>query len=182
MKIPIMLVNFEPRLFSMCLLLAVLAVLAGSAVADEPVSHPSARLLADSPEWLQPGHCVRYEEGGGGWVMTEPVYYLQGIVLEAAVRTLRTPVCPEVPGKQAGQYSRAEFVRLVAAQPCVAPGRPVRDEQLGLVRLRVIDWETPHARRAENVGRLYRGLFLDQPLHQGVEIELEADLLVPCAG
>ncbi|WP_309269255.1 hypothetical protein [Azonexus sp.] len=164
------------------MLLAVLAVLAGSAAADEPVLHPSARLLVDSPEWLLPGRCVRYEEGGSGWVMTEPVYYLQGTVLEAAVSTRRTPVCPEVPGKQPGQYSRAEFVRLAAAQPCIAPGRPVRDEQFGLVRLRVTDWETPHARRAENVGRLYRGLFLDQPLRQGAEIELEADQLVPCAG
>lgn len=163
-------------------LLAVLLALADPAVADEIVSRPSASLLLASPEWLQAGRCVRYEEGGGGWLMTEPVYHLQGVVLEAAVRAWHTPVCPGVPGKQPGQYSRAEFVRLVAAQPCVAPGRPGRDERLGVVRLRVTDWETPHARRAENAGRLYRGLFLDQPLRQGAEIELEADLLLPCAG
>lgn len=161
--------------------LASLAALAGPAAADEAAPRPSARLLLDHPELFQPGRCLRYEEGGGGWVMTEPVYYLHGTVLGAEVRTRRTPVCPEVPGKQPGQYTRAEFLRWLEAQPCIAPGRPARDERIGLVRLRVSDWETPHARRTENAGRLYRGHFLDRLLSQGVEIELEADLLVPCA-
>ena len=181
MKIPIVSLHVEPRPYSLRLLSVVITLLAGSALADEAMPRASARLLLEQPEWLQPGRCVRYEEGGGGWVMTEPVFYLQGRVLETAVQTRPAPVCPEAPGKQAGQYSRAEFVRLVAAQPCVAPGKSVRDVRLGLVRLSVSDWETPHARRAENLGRLYRGLFLDQPLSQGVEIELEADLLAPCA-
>jgi hypothetical protein len=60
-------------------------------------------------------------------------------------------------------------------------GEPANLEaQLGLVRLRVDSWETPHARRAANAGRLYRGMYIDQALRQGMEIELEADLLGSC--
>jgi hypothetical protein len=44
----------------------------------------------------------------------------------------------------------------------------------------VTDWETPHAVRAANAGRLYRGMFLDRKLEKGMEIELEADLLAVC--
>ena len=78
------------------------------------------------------------------------------------------------------QYSRAEFNRHALAYPCVSPGVPERDEQIGIVRLRVTDWETPHAKKAENAGRLYRGSFIDRALEKGMEIELEADLLGVC--
>ncbi|HEX6736383.1 MAG TPA: hypothetical protein VF096_16360 [Azonexus sp.] len=166
----------------MRLLILALAALAAPALADDAALRPSARLLFKHPELLQPGHCVRYEEGGRGWVVTEPVFYLKGTVLAAEVRSRQLPVCPQVAGKDPGQYSRAEFVRLAQASPCVAPGTPVRDEQIGIVRLRVTEWETPHARRAENAGRLYRGMFLERPLQQGLEIELEADLLGLCSG
>lgn len=158
-----------------------LALLAAPALADDAALRPSARLLFKHPELLQPGHCVRYEEGGSGWVLTEPVFYLKGSVVAAEVRSRRLPVCPQVPGKEPAQYSRAEYLRLLAAHPCVAPGEPERDEQIGMVRLRVSDWETPHARRAENAGRLYRGRFLERPLQPGMEIELEADLLALCS-
>ena len=84
-------------------------------------------------------------------------------------------------GKQMRQYTREEFVRHALAYPCVAEGVPESEVQLGIVRLRVTDWETPHARPAENAGRLYRGLFLDRPLEIGMEIELEADLLGVCS-
>jgi len=159
--------------------LALLA-LAVQAVAGEPAPRPSARLLLEHPDAFAPGRCLRYEEGGAGWILTEPVYYLQGAVLAAEVRARTPPVCPAAPGKQPGQYTREEYVRLAAAQPCAAPGSPARDERIGIVRLRAAEWETPHARRAENAGRLYRGMFLDQPLREGAEIELEADLLGPC--
>lgn len=164
----------------MRLLFLVLAVLATPALAGEPALRPSARLLFKHPELLQPGHCVRYEEGGAGWVVTDPVFYLKGSVVAAEVRTRRLQTCPAVPGKELLQYSRAEYVSLALAQPCVAPGTPERDEQIGVVRLRVTDWETPHARRAENAGRLYRGMFIDRLLERGMEIELEADLLALC--
>lgn len=157
-----------------------LALLAIPALADEPLLRPSAHLLFKYPEMLQPGQCVRYEEGGAGWVATDPLFYLKGSVVSAEVRSRRLRVCPDVPGKELKHYSRAEYVRLALAQPCLAPGTAERDEQIGVVRLRVSDWETPHARRAENAGRLYRGMFIERPLAKGMEIELEADVLALC--
>jgi hypothetical protein len=59
--------------------------------------------------------------------------------------------------------------------------RSERDEQIGIVRLRVASWETPHAILAANDGRLFRGMFIDRKLEKDMEIELEADLLGVCA-
>ena len=53
--------------------------------------------------------------------------------------------------------------------------------QIGMVRLRVTDWETPYAKLAANAGRLYRGMFIDKVLKKDMEIELEADLLQACS-
>ncbi len=161
-------------------LLVFLAVLSLPAMAADPVLRPSARLLFKQPEMLQPGSCVRYEEGGAGWILTEPVYYLKGRVLAADVQTRRLVQCPQVPGKTIEQYTRDEFNRHAKAYPCLAAGVPERDEQIGIVRFQVDDWETPHARKAENDGRLYRGMYLDRVLKKGMEIELEADLLGAC--
>lgn len=164
----------------MPLIFLLLPLLVAPAIADEPLLRPSASLLFKYPELLQPGHCVRYEEGGAGWVVTDPVFYLKGSVVSAEVRTRRLRTCPAVPGKELKQYSRAEYVALALAQPCLPAGTAERDEQIGVVRLRISDWETPHARRAENAGRLYRGMFIDRPLARGMEIEMEADALAIC--
>lgn len=158
----------------------VISLLAVAAHADEAPLRPSASLLFKSPELLRAGQCVRYEEGGAGWIATEPVYYLRGRVVAAEVTTRHLGRCPTVPGKTLGQYSRDEFVRHARALPCVAEGVAERDEQIGVVRLRISDWETPYARRAGNGGRLYRGMFLDRSLEKDMEIELEADLLGIC--
>jgi hypothetical protein len=165
----------------MRILVLALAALALPALAVEPVVlRPSARLLFKHPELLQTGQCVRYEEGGAGWVATDPVFFLKGEVLAADVRTRHLGKCPAVPGKSLEQYSREEFNRHAQAFPCVAQDVPERDEQTGMVRIRVSDWETPHAKKAENAGRLYRGMFIEKKLEKGMEIELEADLLSAC--
>lgn len=164
-------------------LAVLLALLAGAAPyvqADEAALRPSASLLFKQPDMLRAGQCVRYEEGGGGWVMTEPVYYLKGEVLGTEIRTRHLGKCPLVPGKNLDQYSRAEFNRHALAYPCVSEKGAERDEQIGIVRLRITDWETPYAKKAENAGRLYRGMFIDRKLEKGMEIELEADLLGVC--
>lgn len=164
----------------MRILVLALACLALSVQAEEPALRHSARLLFKQPEMLKPGQCVRYEEGGAWWVVTEPVFYLKGEVIGAEVRTRHLAKCPVVPGKNMAQYSRDEFNRHANAYPCVAQDVPERDEQIGIVRLRVSDWETPHGKKAENAGRLYRGMFVDRKLEKGMELELEADLLGIC--
>ena len=165
----------------MRILLLVLASLAISAQAAEPVVlRPSAKLIFKQPELLQAGQCVRYEEGGNGWVVSDPVFFLKGEVLAAEVRTRHLGKCPVVPGKTLERYSRDEFNRHVQAFPCVAGDVAERDEQSGIVRIRVADWETPYAKKAENAGRLYRGMFVAEKLEKGMEIELEADLLSVC--
>ena len=164
----------------MRIFLVALAWLTLSAQAAEPALRPSARLLFKQPELLRTGQCVHYEEGGAGWVASEPVFFLKGEVLAAEVRTRHLGKCPEVPGKTLEHYSRDEFNRHVQAFPCVSPDVPERDEQSGIVRIRVADWETPHAKKAENAGRLYRGMFVERKLEKGMEIELEADLLSIC--
>jgi hypothetical protein len=164
----------------MRILLAALACLAIPAQAAEPQLRPSARLLFKQPEMLRVGQCVRYEEGGAGWVMTDPVFFLKGEVVASEVHTRHVGKCPLVPGKNLEQYSRDEFNRHALAYPCVSQDVAERDEQIGIVRIRVSDWETPHARKAENAGRLYRGMFIDRKLEKGMELELEADLLGVC--
>lgn len=164
----------------MRILLVFLAGLALAAQAAEPALRPSAGLLFKQPELLRAGQCVRYEEGGAGWVATDPVYYLKGEVLAAEVRTRHLGKCPLVPGKNIEQYSRDEFNRHALSFPCLAQDVAERDEQIGIVRVRVADWETPYAKKAENAGRLYRGMFIERKLEKGMEIELEADLLGVC--
>jgi hypothetical protein len=161
-------------------LLLVLALAVTPVLAADPALRPSARLLFKQPEMMQAGKCVVYEEGGSGWIMTDPVYYLKGKVVSARVEPRNLARCPVVAGKNIEQYSRAEFNRHARAFPCVAPDTPERDEQIGVVTVRVESWETPHAIRAANAGRLYRGMFIDQPLNKGLEVELEADLLGVC--
>ncbi len=161
-------------------LLVILVLLATPALAIEPALRPSAHLLFKQPELLQTGSCVVYEEGGSGWIASDPVYYLKGRVISAEVRTRHLGKCPVVPGKNLNQYSREECNRHLEAFPCVAQGEPERDEQIGIVRVRVSDWETPYAKKSENAGRLYRGMFIDRQLEKEMEIELEADLLGVC--
>ena len=157
-----------------------LALLAFAAAAGEPPSRPSARLLKAQPQNFQPERCVIYREDGGGNGASESDYFVKGRVVSAGVEIRILPACPTVPGRGIEQYTRDEFNRLVLAYPCLN-GEPVNLEaQLGLVRLRVDSWETPHARRAANAGRLYRGMYIDRSLKPGMEIELEADLLGSC--
>ena len=76
--------------------LLILATLAAPALADEPVLRPSARLVFKHPAMLQAGQCVVYEEGGSGWVMTDPVYYLKGKVVAAVLGVFLLPTLGEV--------------------------------------------------------------------------------------
>ncbi|MCK6411189.1 MAG: hypothetical protein L6Q55_02040 [Azonexus sp.] len=148
--------------------------------AGAPALRPSAELLFKHPELLQPGQCVLYEEGREGWMQSEPQYYLRGEVISAEIRRQTVVACPDFPGKNCKSYPREGYKRLLLAPPCGERAESERQQQVGMVRIRVQDWETPHERKAENAGRLWRGKFIDHPLERDLEIELEADLLGPC--
>ncbi|HRE18904.1 MAG TPA: hypothetical protein PLW86_17850, partial [Rhodocyclaceae bacterium] len=78
------------------------------------------------------------------------------------------------------QYTREEFNQLARQQPCVSRDDARREESWGVIRLRVDSWETPHAKKLENAGRLYQGHYLDRKLESGGELELDATLLGAC--
>lgn len=161
-------------------LLLALAVLALPAAADDLPLRPSARLLAADPAAFAAGRCAAYREGGSGRLALAP-YYVRGEIVGSELRDWHLARCPAIPGKDdLAHYSRGEFVRHALAYPCVGRQTAERDERIGVVRLRVADWETPHEKRYENAGRLYRGMFLDRKLEKDMEIELEADLLGAC--
>ena len=162
------------------LVAATLLVAAGLATAAEDNMRLAGRMLFKLPELAKPGACVMYREGGAGWILTDPVFWLKGTTVSSEVKTRKVGVCPEPPGKVVEHYTREEFVRQASAHPCVANPENVRTEEFGAIRFRVDSWETPWGKRAATSGRLYHGHFLDKPLKKGMELEIDADLLVAC--
>jgi hypothetical protein len=156
----------------------ILGLAAAVAAAGDAELRPSAKLLQANPEAWRNGRCVIYRESNPE--VADATFYFKGRIVAAGVQTRRLTVCPRVPERSIEQYTREEFNHLLLAYPCVSSGKYERDVQSGMVRLRVEQWETPHARRAASGGRLYRGMFIDTNLKEGMEIELEADLLGSC--
>jgi len=147
---------------------------------DEKNMRLSDRMLFKDPELAKPGACVMYREGGAGWILTEPVFWLKGTTVSSEVRTRKIDLCPVVAGKTIELYSREEFVQLANQQPCVSQPENIRTAEYGAVRLRIDEWETPWVKRAANMGRLYQGRYLDKTLRKGEFLEIDADLLVSC--
>ena len=159
--------------------LALLLALAASlAAAGDAELRPSARLVLADPEAWWAGRCVIYREVNPG--VADASFYIRGRIVAASLQIRRLALCPQVSAREVENYTREEFNRLLLAYPCVSTGSYARDVQSGIIRLRVDQWETPHARRAASAGRLYRGMFIDTNLKEGMEIELEADLLGSC--
>jgi len=163
----------------MRLLAILLALAAAPATAGDAELRPSARRVLVDPEARWAGRCVIYREVNPE--VADATFHVQGRIVAAGVQTRRLAVCPKVSAREFENFTREEFNRLLLAHPCVSSDNDARDVQSGMVRLRVEQWETPHARRAASAGRLYRGMFIDMKLEEGMEIELEADLLGACA-
>lgn len=162
----------------MRILAILLALVPPLAAAGDAELRPSARRLLADPEAWRAGRCVIYKEVNPG--IADATFHVRGRIVAAGVHTRRLTVCPKVSAREIEQYPREEFNRLLLAHPCVSSDDYARNVQSGMVRLRVEQWETPHARRAASAGRLYRGMFIDTKLEEGMEIELEADLLGAC--
>ena len=155
-----------------------LALAASLAAAADVELRPSARLLLADPEAWRNGRCVIYRESNPG--VADAVFRVRGRIVAAGLHTRRLAVCPQASAREVENYTREQFNRLLLAYPCVSSENYARDVQSGMIRLRVDQWETPHARPAASAGRLYRGMFIDTKLEEGMEIELEADLLGSC--
>lgn len=125
------------------------------------------------------GDCARYREGGGGYILKEPTYWLRGTVIEVYLRPHRMEVCPN-PGKPRAHYTREDWRRLADAYPCVGDPARVRDAEALRVRLRAEDWDTPMGVQHGRNGMLMRGHFLDTELAEGVVVDIDGTLLERC--
>lgn len=165
---------------ALCLFAVVLVGVSVVASAADDTLRLSDRMVFRQPDLARPGACVLYREGGSGWFQTEPEYWMKGSVVSAEPRKVTLDICPAIAGKEPEQYSRAEFNRLAKSHPCVAKPENRGEAEFGFIRFKVEDWETPWARRSANTGRLFHGHYLDQKLRKGMELELPAELLMPC--
>ncbi|WP_303786257.1 hypothetical protein [Azovibrio restrictus] len=138
-------------------------------------------LAAPEPQVLRPGQCVRYEEGGAGFLGRTPLFWLEGEVV--AFRREQRPwvLCPASWRAGGAPRDREDLLERERLLPCfLADEAPAATLDVAWVRLQPRRWETPWARSWASRGRLYRGMYLDQPLQPGIELEIDARLLVPC--
>jgi hypothetical protein len=130
-------------------------------------------------ERLQVGDCVMFREGGVGLLLKSPTYWLRGTVAEVSAERRLASRCPVI-GKPQAAYSRNDWLRIAAAQPCVADDAQVREVHVLRVRVSVDEWETPWSLQHGSGGWLFRGKFLDTELQKGTQIDMNAVWLVDC--
>ncbi len=140
---------------------------------------PLCAVADDAARMPVPGDCAAYREGGEGYMITKPTYWLRGTITEVYTQRRRMEVCP-VLGKPPERYTREDWVRMTAAYPCVSTPDKVRDVDAIRIRLRVDAWETPWTNSHGHNGRLYRGRFVDTELKQGVDLDVDGSLLERC--
>jgi hypothetical protein len=138
-----------------------------------------ADLSAGDSASLQVGDCVMFREGGVGLILKTPSYWLQGRVAEVLQERRLAGRCPVI-GKPQSAYSHSDWMRLAAAQPCVAHDADVREVDVLHVRVSVDEWETPWSLQHGTGGWLFRGKFLGTALQKGVQIDMDARWLVRC--
>lgn len=159
--------TFPFRLPPSAFLCLALACVAAPLRADDAVRAPVA------------GDCAVYREGGEGFVLTTPIYWVRGTIVEVYRQHRRMDLCPVLAHKPEN-YTRQDWIALTDAYPCVDDPAQVRDIDAIRIRLRVDAWETPWTNPHGHNGRLYRGRFLQTELRSGVEIDLDGHLLERC--
>ena len=161
-----------------------LALVSGGLMAAEPSQHRmqlTAGLAAPQPELLQPGQCVRYQEGGAGFMGREPLFWLEGEVRSSRHEPQQLKHCPADWQDKTPPMTRADFLQREQFVPCVAPRASLPgNTEMAWVKLRVQRWETPWDKSWGNKGRLYRGMYLDQELSTNLDLEINARLLTSC--
>lgn len=128
---------------------------------------------------LMAGACALFREGGAGFLLTTPTYWLRGTIMEIRRERRPTAVCPAIK-RALGDYTREDHRRIAAATPCVSDPARVREVDVVKIRLAVDAWETPWTYQHGTPGWLFRGHFLDTELRQGAIIEMDASWLEGC--
>ncbi|MBP9805194.1 MAG: hypothetical protein KBE22_09865 [Candidatus Accumulibacter sp.] len=141
----------------------------------------AASALADDalPAAPQPGDCVTFREGGSGWLLKAPTYWLRGVIAGVSRERRMAKVCPRI-GKPVSAYTRVDQLRMAAATPCVEHDSEVGEVDVLRLQVSVEAWETPWSYQHGNVGWLFRGQFLEQTLKHGQVIDMDAGWLEPC--
>lgn len=127
----------------------------------------------------QAGDCVILREGGSGWLLKAPTYWLRGTIDRLVRERRMAGICPLL-GKPSAAYTRADHAQVAAAMPCVANAADVGEVDVLRVHVLVDAWETPWSHQGSPPGWLFRGQFLDQTLHRGMVIDMDASWLEPC--
>lgn len=125
------------------------------------------------------GDCAMFREGGVGYILTTPVYWLRGRIEEVYTRPHQMALCPQL-GKTPERYNRDDWMKIAETYPCASDPAKVRELQAVRVRLRVEAWDTPWSSQHGHNGWLYRGHFLKTELKEGVVLDIDGSLLERC--
>lgn len=129
------------------------------------------------------GDCVVFREGGEGRLLKSPTFWVKGVVGET--RRERVPLrdCPATAGAGSA-VARDALWQLARSAPCVLDRADNNPTEIDVTWVRVVvdAWETPWTAAHGDIGLLYRGTYIGQPLVKGGVIEMLADWLKSCAG
>jgi len=153
----------------------VAVLLSASALAVET----AAVVDAVQPPDPQIGGCAIFREGGAGWLLKAPTYWLKGSIVGISRERRMANLCPQI-GKPTSAYTQAERLRVAAASPCVLKAAEIGEVSVIRVQLAVEAWETPWSSQHGAGGWLFRGQFLDQTLSKGEVVDIDANWLEPC--
>lgn len=142
----------------------------------------SQGLAAPQPDLLRPGQCVRYQEGGAGFMGREPMFWLEGTVESSRHEQQQVKPCPREWQTERFPSDREAFLQREKQTPCHMQEQLSASTEMAWVKLRVKNWETPWAKSWAAKGRLYRGMYMDHTLAPGLELEINARLLRACQG
>lgn len=135
--------------------------------------------FADAPRMPVPGDCAMFREGGRGYILKAPVYWLRGRIEEVYERPHQMGLCPKL-DRPRERYTRADWMIVAEAYPCVANPDNVGEVKAIRIRMRADAWDTPWSLQHGHNGWLYRGYFLNTELKEGVLLDIDGTLLERC--
>ena len=136
-------------------------------------------LRAEEVRMPVPGDCAMFREGGVGYILKTPTYWLRGSVAEVYSRPHQMALCPQL-GKSRERYSRSDWKKVAEAYPCVTDPAKVREVEAIRIKLRVEAWDTPWSLQHGHNGMLFRGHYLDTELKEGVILDIDGTVLERC--